>query len=264
MTAARAGADDYLDFCRGVHALCRIDLEQYKRGQMERRIRTFAAQRGVAALPAYLQRLRRDRTELEAFLDRITINVSQLWRNPEQWKVLGRHVLPELAQAGRVRAWSAGCSYGAEAYTVAAIAADVIPGTRLTMRGTDIDPRMVERAKAGRFSMADARSAPPRDLARWFDTDGRELVAKEALRKVMRFDVGDLLRMRVAPGSLDLVICRNTVIYFTEEVRDALHQRLAAAVRPGGYLIVGATERIGDAAALGLRSTHPFTYTKGL
>jgi chemotaxis protein methyltransferase CheR len=263
MTATRVATDDYLDFCRGVHALSRIDLEQYKRGQMERRIRTFADQRGEPALPAYLLRLRRDRAELDAFLDRITINVSQLWRNPEQWDVLGRYVLPELAGAGPVRAWSAGCSYGAEAYTVAAVAAETIPGTRLQMRGTDIDPRMIERAKAGRFAMADARSAPAASLKRWFDTVDGELVAAEPLRRVMRFDVGDLLRMRIAPASLDLVLCRNTVIYFNEEVRDALHERLAAAIRPGGFLIVGATERVGDAAALHLTPTHPFTYRKG-
>jgi chemotaxis methyl-accepting protein methylase len=153
MTAARVGVtDDFIEFCRGVQALCRIDLEQYKRAQMERRIRTFAAGRGIPKLPDYLKVLRGDRTELEAFLDRITINVSQLWRNPEQWDVLAKHVLPELAKAGKVRAWSAGCSYGAEAYTLAAVAADAIPGTRIEVRGTDIDERIIAKAKTGRFA----------------------------------------------------------------------------------------------------------------
>jgi chemotaxis protein methyltransferase CheR len=257
-----AATDDYIAFCRGVRALCRIDLEQYKRGQMERRIRTFAAGRGVTELPAYLALLRRDRAELDAFLGRITINVSQLWRNPEQWKVLGEHVLPELAADGRVRAWSAGCSYGAEAYTLAATAADTIAGTRLEVRGTDIDERIIAQAKTGRFSLADARSAPPRELERWFERDGDEYVARPALRRGVRFDVGDLPRMRVSPRSYDLILCRNTVIYFNQEVRDDLHRRLADALRPGGVLVVGATERVADAPALGLSATHPFTYRK--
>jgi chemotaxis protein methyltransferase CheR len=254
--------DDYTTFCRGVQALCRIDLEQYKRGQMERRIRTFASGRGVTELPEYLTVLRRDRAELDAFLDRITINVSQLWRNPEQWKVLGQHVLPELAAHGLVRAWSAGCSYGAEAYTLAAIAAETIGGTRLEVRGTDIDQRIIAQARTGRFSLADARDAPRRELERWFHREGDEYVAKPELRRGVRFDVGDLLRMRVSPASYELILCRNTVIYFNQEVRDDVHRRLADALRPGGVLVVGATERVADAATLGLSATHPFTYRK--
>jgi chemotaxis protein methyltransferase CheR len=254
--------DDYVSFCRGVQALCRIDLEQYKRPQMERRIRTFASGRGVEALPEYLTVLRKDRSELEAFLDRITINVSQLWRNPEQWDVLATNVLPALAAEGRIRAWSAGCSYGAEAYTLAAVAADAIPQARTEVRGTDIDERIIAQAKTGRFTLADARSAPAKQLERWFDRDGDEYVAKPELRRAMRFDTGDLLRMRIAPSSFDLILCRNTVIYFNQEVRDDLHARLADALRPGGVLIVGATERVADARALDLTSTHPFTYRK--
>jgi chemotaxis protein methyltransferase CheR len=260
----QTATDDYIAFCRGVQALCRIDLEQYKRPQMERRIRTFASGRGVDALPTYLSVLRKDRTELEAFLDRITINVSQLWRNPEQWDVLAKHVLPELAAEGRIRAWSAGCSYGAEAYTLAAVAADSVPQTRIEVRGTDIDERIIARAKTGRFNAADARTAPAKQLERWFVRDGDEYVAKPELQRVTRFDTGDLLRMRIAPSSYDLILCRNTVIYFNEEVRDDLHARLVAALRPGGVLIVGATERVADARGLNLTSPHPFTYRKAL
>ena len=255
-------ADDYVEFCRGVQQLCRIDLEQYKRAQMERRIRTFASGRGVPALPDYLEVLKRDRTELDAFLDRITINVSQLWRNPEQWDVLAQHILPELAADGRIRAWSAGCSYGAEAYTLAAVAAEAVPGARFEVKGTDIDERIVAKAKTGRFSMADARTAPAKPLARWFTREGDEYVASPELSRRVRFETGDLLRMRIQPRSLDLILCRNTVIYFNQEVRDDLHRRLAEALRPGGVLIVGATERVSDAPQLGLSPTHPFTYRR--
>jgi len=260
MTAART--DDYVDFCSAVQRICRIDLSQYKRGQMERRIRSFAERREAGSLAEYAKVLERDRAELDAFLERITINVSQLWRNPEQWDVLGRAVLPELAAQGRVRAWSAGSSYGAEAFTLAAVAAEAVPGAQVTIKGTDIDPRMVERARTGTFSGADVRDAPQALLKKWFVPADDGWRAKDALRRVVRFEQGDLLRMRVTPASLDLVLCRNTVIYFNEEVRDALHARLAAALRPGGFLVVGATERVTDAAALGLTTSHPFTYRK--
>ncbi len=78
----------------------------------------------------------------------------------------------------------------------------------------------------------------------------------------MRFEHGDLLRMPVPSGRYDLIMCRNTVIYFTEAVRDDLHARLVAALAPGGHLVVGSSERVADPGALGLTPTHPFIYRK--
>jgi chemotaxis protein methyltransferase CheR len=225
---------------------------------MERRIRAWTARRGTEDLAAYAERLAVDAGELDAFLDRVTINVSQLWRHPEQWRALATDILPELAERGRVRAWSAGCSYGAEAYTLAAVCREAIPGTRVDIAGTDLDRRMVDRARAGTFSEEDARGAPPASVARWFP--GGQAVAE--LRRMMRFDVGDLLRMPVPHESYDLVLCRNTVIYFTEAVRDALHRRLVDALKPGGHLVVGTSERVADPRALGLTSPLHFIYRK--
>ena len=268
--ALRPTADDYTAFCEGVRSIAQVDLLQYKRGQMERRVRSFAERRGTPDLAAYLIELRRDRGEVDAFLDRVTINVSQLWRNPEQWTVLAKRILPELAQAGKVRIWSAGCSYGAEAHTLAAICRATIPAARVEIRGTDIDKRMVarglaesrERAQAGLFSAEDGRDAPKAELRRWFDEVPGGFQAKSEVRSMCRFEVGDLLRQRTRPESFDLVLCRNTVIYFNEDVRDQLHARLVETLRPGGYLIIGATERVVGAQALGLRATQPFTYRK--
>jgi chemotaxis protein methyltransferase CheR len=245
-----------------VRRLCAVDLTQYKRGQMERRIRSFAVGRGKPALEEYLAVLARRPEELEKFLDRVTINVSQLWRNPEQWELLTGRILPELAAAGDIRAWSAGCSYGAEAYTLAAVCREAVPGARVAIEGTDIDRRMVARARAGRFSAEDGRSAPRGPLARWFEPDGEGWVARKELRDLVRFDVGDLLRMRFRRQAYDLVLCRNTVIYFNEDVTAALHRRLADSLRPGGYLVIGATERVREPAGLGLAAVHPFTYRK--
>ncbi len=82
------------------------------------------------------------------------------------------------------------------------------------------------------------------------------------MRRLCTFEQGDLLRMRPRAGSYDLVLCRNTVIYFTPDVRDALHARLAQALRPGGRLIVGATERVAEPDALGLVAEAPFLYRR--
>jgi chemotaxis protein methyltransferase CheR len=263
--APSSTTDEYEQFCVAFRRLCGIDLLQYKRGQMERRIRSFvSARRGDLTLTGYAEQLGADADELNRFLDRVTINVSQLWRNPEQWETLEARILPELAETGRnrVRAWSAGSSYGAEAYTLAAIARRAIPRAQVSILGTDIDARMVERARSGVFSAEDARDAPTATLASHFQmVDGRWHAAPE-LKQLVRFEQGDLLRVQPAAGSYDLVLCRNTVIYFNEDVRDALHGRLAESLRPGGRLVVGATERVSEPAAHGLEPDSPFVYRK--
>ncbi len=226
MTAHALQTDDYASLCEKVRLLCGVDLMQYKRGQMERRVRTWVQRRGASSLPVYGDLLRRDPDELDAFLDRVTINVSHLWRHEEQWDVLHKQILPELAaRSGRVRAWSAGSSYGAEAFTLAAVCKEAVP-----------------RAS----------------VARWFP--GGQ--ATDELRRLVSFEVGDLLRMPIRSGAYDLVMCRNTVIYFTEEVRDALHRRLVDSLAPGGYLVVGASERVAAARELGLTSPFHFIYRK--
>jgi len=254
--------DDYEMFCAELERLCAIDLSQYKRRQMERRVRHFVEHRGAPSLSAYVELLRGDAGELDRFLDRVTINVSQLWRHPEQWELLRRRILPELAERGEIRAWSAGCSYGAEAYTLAAVCRDAVPHARVRIQGTDIDRRMIARANEPRFTAEDARGAPADAVRRHFERDGEHWVPHADLRAMVAFGWGDLLRMTPPHHAFDLVLCRNTVIYFTEPVRDALHARLARALRPGGYLIVGATERVTDPPALGLEPAHPFTYRR--
>ena len=264
-TGFQAGikADDYVALCELVRRLCGVDLLQYKRGQMERRVRTFAQRRGTPELTAYGARLKADEDELDAFLDRVTINVSLLWRHEDQWTALGRSILPELAERGRIRCWSAGSSYGAEAFTLAAVARAAVPHARVEIQGTDLDRRMVERARKGRFRAEDARTAPPGLLKKWFDpVDEGGWQAKAELLRMTRFEVGDLLRMPVQAGRYDLIMCRNTVIYFTEEVRDALHVRLAEALAPGGCLVVGTSERVADPRALDLTSPYHFIYRK--
>jgi chemotaxis protein methyltransferase CheR len=254
--------DDYQRFCEGLRQLSGVDLTQYKRPQMERRLRTFMERRGFPRLSDALPQLRENRAELEALLDRMTINVSQLWRNPQHWEAIEKVIVPELGASGALQAWSAGCSYGAEAYTLAAICRNAVPKANVRILGTDIDKRMVERAKLGEFSEDDARSAPPAEMKKWFEHGDGQWRARSELRAMTRFEVGDLLRVKPPTGHFDLIMCRNTVIYFAEPIRDELHSRLASALRPGGYLMVGATERVCDPTALGLRPAHPFIFRK--
>ena len=262
MAASALIQDEYVTFCEGVRGLCDIDLLQYKRGQMERRVRSFAQRHGHEGLAPYLTLLAGDTGARDKFLDRVTINVSNLWRNPEQWAHLQSEIVPALATGGTLRAWSAGCSYGAEAYTLAAVCRLAAPSARTSILGTDIDRRAIERARVADFNAEDVRDAPPAALARFFSGDGARWQPIAELRALVSFELGDLLRLRPPVRTYDLVLCRNTVIYFNEDVRDALHERLATALRPGGVLVVGATERVTAPEAIGLQAMAPFTYIK--
>lgn len=262
---ARLVADDFVALCELVRQLCGVDLLQYKRNQMERRVRTWCERRGTPDLAEYGKRLRKEPAELDAFLDRVTINVSHLWRHEDQFETLRTKILPALAAERRqLKIWSAGCSYGAEAYTIAAICREAVPNLRVEIVGTDLDKRMVARAREGVFTPEDARTSPKAMLQRHFDPkpDGG-WVAKPELKRMVRFETGDLLRMAVPSARYDVVFCRNTVIYFTEEVRDALHERLVKSLSPGGYLVVGTSERVSDPRGMGLTSPFHFIYRKG-
>ena len=260
--AVQPAEHEYPAFCAGVQRLCKVDLTSYTRAQMERRIRTFAASRGKPELLDYLALLAHDEGELEFFIARMTINVSQLWRNPLQWQTLAELVLPELGRSGRIRAWSAGCSNGAEVYTLAALCREAVPAAAVEVRGTDIDERMIAKARIGSFSEADMRNVPALSRRRWFDGHGSGWQVKRELLELAHFEAENLLTCSPPPGAYDLICCRNTVIYFTEPSRGGVHERLAEALRPGGWLMVGCTERITLAETHGLELVLPFTYRK--
>jgi len=149
-----------------------------------------------------------------------------------------------------------------EATTLAAVCHKAIPNARVKITGTDIDKRMIERARAGVFSAEDARGVDIKDMERAFDRVPEGWRAKDALRRVMSFELGDLLRLRPQIASKELIMCRNTVIYFAEPIRDDLHARLASALRPGCFKVAGATERVSKPADLGLQVAFPFIYRK--
>jgi chemotaxis protein methyltransferase CheR len=128
--------------------------------------------------------------------------------------------------------------------------------------GTDIDARVVARAREAMFSAEDARGVDERLMTRFFDRVGDGWRPKAVLRAMVRFDRADLLRLDPGVAAYDLILCRNTVIYFADPIREALHARLARALRRGGYLVIGPTERVTDAGSMGLEPVHPFILRK--
>jgi chemotaxis protein methyltransferase CheR len=256
---------DFENFCRGIKELLGVDLSLYKRKQMERRARGLASRNHAETLTEYLSMLRKDAVLLDKFMERMTITVSQLWRNTDIFEAIEKEVLPLLHEQSperRLKLWSAGCSYGAEPYTLAAICLEL--GAKLgqppQIKGTDINPRMIERARSGHFSDEDARDAPVRLLTKYFDRQGDGWTAKPILRQHVTFKVEDLFASSNDP--VDLILFRNVAIHFERERRDEVHAILAGALNPGGILVLGSTEMIIGPGELGLERVRPFIFRR--
>ncbi|MBX3112508.1 MAG: protein-glutamate O-methyltransferase CheR [Fimbriimonadaceae bacterium] len=240
-----------------------IDLALYKANQLQRRIIGMAEQQGCADLAALWVWLGKGPQNLDWFLDKMAINVSELFRNPEKWADLDTRVIPDLLMRSKsLRVWSAGCSYGAEAHSLAMVLDAKYPGSH-RIDGTDIDTAALTQAKEGRFVDSDVRCVPDAYKRAYLHRSGDHWVADDKLRKYLRFSRQNLLADRFDKG-FDLIMCRNVVIYFTDEAKDNLYQRFFDALAPGGYLWVGSTERVFKAHDLGFETPLPFFYKKPL
>ncbi|MBJ7458552.1 MAG: protein-glutamate O-methyltransferase CheR [Thermoleophilaceae bacterium] len=256
---------DFENFCKGVKELLGVDLSLYKRKQMERRARGLASRNKVETLTEYLHLLQTDAILLDRFMERMTITVSQLWRNLDIFEAIENDILPELDERSgghKLKLWSAGCSYGAEPYTLASICLEM--GNKLSrtpqIKGTDINPRMIEKARRGRYTVEDARDAPPRLLKKYFDKVEGGWMAKPSIKQLITFKVEDLFASKT--DAVDLILFRNVAIHFERDRRDEVHAILAGSLNPGGFLVLGSTEMIADTGAIGLERVRPFVFRR--
>jgi chemotaxis protein methyltransferase CheR len=280
MTAASALRDFDLtdaDFAR-IAALVRrhmgITLAESKRplvySRLARRLRALR----LDGFPAYLDLLASPdgTTEREELISAVTTNVTAFFRESHHFDTLRDAALPALIDraraGGRVRLWSAGCSSGEEPYSIAATLAAACPdAARLDIRilATDIDRAILARAEAGLYPDETA-AALPADLARLvFPREGRgpegQAVA-DPLRRLIRFRRLNLIDTWPMRGPFDVIFCRNVMIYFDRPAQEEIWQRFASLLAPGGWLMIGHSERVSGPAQAGLSVAGITTYRK--
>lgn len=252
-------------FVRVVQRLIGVDLESYRQGQLRRRLDSLLQRVGVSSFAEYGKLLERDPVRLQEFRDFFTINVTEFFRDAERFRHLQTWVLPRLLEcSSSLRVWSAACSIGAEPYSVAILLKELAPRGRHRILATDVDRTILERARRGDgYGRLELRGVPPATLTRYFKPtgDGATYAVSPEVRAMVEFREHNLLSDAPATG-FDLVLCRNVVIYFTQDAKVILYERLVNALRPDGILFVGGTEIIGDCGSLGLRSTAPSFYQR--
>jgi len=256
---------DFAGFQQRVEAKTGILLSQYKSDQMRRRIATLAEKAGCPSFVAYSQKMERDTGTLADFLDRMTINVTELLRNPNRFEELAAGVLPGLLArrpGAPLSIWSAGCSYGAEAYTLAMLLHEINPATPHRIKGTDLDLAVLTKAERPCFGSMDMANVSPVRREAHFHEIGGSYQPKSHLRAKVRFGPHDLLAGPYPKVEYDLILCRNVVIYFMDDAKERIYRGFFQALRPGGVLFVGGTERISDPRAIGFELLCPFFYRK--
>lgn len=239
-----------------------INLNDYKPAQMQRRITNLMTRHGVSTYGAFFDRIDRDPQLYKEFIDFLTINVTEFFRTPEKFVELEVKVLPDLlARSSKLNIWSAGCSIGAEPYSLAMILNDITPQSRHRIFATDLDVEMLAKAKKGVYSATELKNIAPARLSKYFRQDAGLYAISEEMKKRVEFQRHNLLLDKFETG-FDLILCRNVVIYFTEEAKDALYRRFFAALKPGGVLFVGGTEAILNFRDIGFQHYLPFFYRK--
>lgn len=252
MTPDRGDAEDFLALTDKIGRERGFGAGQYKSTCMRRRIAVRMRARESPSYRAYSHLLDTDPSEYDRLLDALTINVTNLFRNPEAWKEVERKVLPVIWDRSlrRISCWVAGCASGEEAYTLAILwhrfalqlgASGQL--SRVHILATDIDRASLLRAQEGTYAEEGFIETPAEIRARYFSREAPFAAAAE-LRPMVRFERRDLLLDAPPGGGLDLITCRNVIIYFDRVSQDALIRRFYDALAPGGFLVLGKVETL--------------------
>ncbi|MFJ8824986.1 CheR family methyltransferase [Streptomyces sp. NPDC102467] len=240
--------EDLLGFLRDARG---FDFTGYKRSSLGRRIRKRMADVGIDEYADYRDQLETNADEFSALFNTILINVTSIFRDADAWTYLQREVLPELIAgldpAEEIRVWSAGCSSGEEAYSLAIMFAEALglaeALTRVKIYGTDVDEEALRDARAGLYPARSLESLAPELRDKYFEQNGSQYSFRSDLRRRVIFGRHDITRD--APISrLDLLVCRNALMYFNVEAQTQIVDRFHFALRETGFLFLGKAEML--------------------
>ncbi|WP_306590482.1 chemotaxis protein CheB [Geothrix sp. 21YS21S-4] len=235
------------------------DFSLYKKSTVYRRIERRIGIHGLGSLSAYLRHLAENPQEVKFLFQELLIGVTSFFRDPEAWRELREEVFPALFASrpggGPLRAWVAACSTGEEAYTLAMTFREALHQAQpegsysLQIFATDLDPEAVGKARRGFFSARAVAELSPERLSAWFRAEGSGFRIRREIREMIVFAVQDVIQ---DPPfiHLDLLACRNLLIYLAPELQKRLMPLFHYSLNPGGHLLLGSAESIGNASDL--------------
>ena len=256
-------AYDYEYFKKAVLDLTKIDLDAYKEKQMKRRIDTLIAKNKITGYDNYVAALKKDNRLFEEFVNYLTINVSEFYRNPEQWRLLDKEIIPELiSKFGKsLKVWSAACSTGDEPYSLVMALSRHIPLNQINITATDIDKQVIEKAKVGLYNEKSIAAVPDDFKKKYFTKVGPSYQIANEIKSRVQFKQHNLLKDSY-PDRCDLIVCRNVLIYFTEEAKDAVFRKFNSSLKNEGILFIGSTEQIMNYKEINYERKNSFFYVR--
>jgi two-component system CheB/CheR fusion protein len=228
-----------------------FDFREYKEPSLARRIRARMSQLHIAEFDAYARYLDQRTDEHVALFNTILINVTSFFRDPEAWRIVSAEVIPRLVQSvgesRSIRIWSAGCSSGEEPYSMAMLLAEHL-GDRageylIKIYGTDVDEEALTSARQAVYRLEELKDVPAELVDRYFTRDGQIYRFRRDLRRWCIFGAHNITQ---APplSHIDLLLCRNVLIYFNSELQERILTRFHYAIREDGYLFLGRSESL--------------------
>jgi two-component system, chemotaxis family, CheB/CheR fusion protein len=237
-----------LDFVRESRG---FDFSGYKRSSLERRIAQRMSAVGVSGYEEYLDYLQLHGDEFSQLFNTILINVTSFFRDAQAWDYLAEEIVPQLVSSrlpdSPLRIWCAGCASGEEAYTTAMVFARVLGDVpfreRVKIYATDIDEDALNQARHGVYLPRQVEDVPPEALERFFERTDQRYTFRKDLRRCVIFGRNDLVQD--APIShIDLLVCRNTLMYFTADTQSQILRRFHFAIDDAGVLFLGKSEML--------------------
>ena len=229
-------------------------LTMNRRWRLETALNHLLRERGIASIDELITILvmGKEPNLANRVVEALLNNETYFFRDRAPFDLLGRVALPELAKrraaTKRLRIWSAGCSTGQEAYSLAMLFAEEPlkwQGWTIDILGTDVSDEVIQRARSGTYSQFEVqRGLGIAQMIKWFEETPDGWRAAEALRKPMRFQVHNLLEAPPHPREFDIVLCRNVLLYLNTETRERAFERLASAMASDGWLMLGAGETV--------------------
>lgn len=229
-----------------------VDFTTYRQATILRRVQRRMVASGISSIQEYLRMVRRNPEERQHLVKSFLINVTRFFRDEELFAYLREHVLPELIRDAahrneELRIWSAGCSTGEEAYSLAILVHELLEGSDYQMSArifaTDLDEDAVAFARQGVFPARALSELPQEIIERYFTQIGDEFEVRKSIRGMLVFGEHDLARRAPFPR-IDMILCRNVLIYFTLPLQRRALELFAFSLRNGGYLVLGKSETI--------------------
>lgn len=254
--------NNYEEFKDSIYELTKIDLNSYKERQMKRRIESLVRKSGFQSYSEYVKEIKTNKSLLEEFLGYITINVSEFYRNPDQWYILETKVLPELFDkfGNNLKIWSAACSTGDEPYSLVMLLDKLIPNNRIKVLATDIDQSALDKADLGLYNIKSLKSLPDEFKEKYFEKVSEKAYRiSDSIKSRVEFRRHDLLEDPY-PSDMELIVCRNVLIYFTDDAKMKIYNKFHESLKRDGVLFIGSTEQIIQYQDIGFQNFNSFFY----